>query len=77
MIGNTTIRRPSQEILNFDLDFDRFAAPFSVETDTKQLFEGFISIGDALDFAIVRRRQVGGRYTVVDANDENVYTIGV
>lgn len=77
MVGNTTIQRPSSAILNSGLSFDHFKAPFTMTRPLGGPVEGFISVGDALDYAVCAFRNSGGRnsYTVLDAVGELVYTV--
>lgn len=75
VVSDKTIKRPSQAILNSGLAFDHFIAPFSIVTPDNSKIEGFITVGDALDFAVVRQFREGGAWYVMDAEAEHVYTV--
>lgn len=76
MVGDSTVQRPSHAILNCGLDFSHFQAPFYVYDPHFQYTDGFVSVGDALDFAVRGHTRTGGTWSVGDANGEHVYTVG-
>lgn len=75
MVGDTNIHRPSREILNSGLKFDHFEAPFRLTTPSERPVDGFISVADALDWAIIAFRRNGRPHTVTDSTGDMVYTV--
>ena len=69
------IDRPCTPILESGLAFDHFVAPFQVSPPTGPYIGGFISVGDALDFAIRKFHRTGEAQWVLDSTGEMVYVV--
>ena len=69
------IDRPCTPILESGLKFDHFIAPFVVAPPNGPYVSGFISVGDALDFAIRKFSRTGKPQWVLDETGEMVYVV--
>ena len=72
--------RPSDPIMQSGLKFDHFQSPFYVydidrHHDPRHRPLEFISIPDALDYAIRTHQRTGHDFTVMDRRAELIYAI--
>lgn len=79
-MNQSTAKRPSDPIMQSGLRFDHFQAPFYVydidrHHDPRHRPLEFISIPDALDYAIRTHQRTGHDLTVMDRLAELIYSI--